>query len=79
MVFEHIGKLLARTSVQLLVMLLTLVLLILGAYGTSNLRMEFRPEWLVDPEAESMNDQLTFFKETNFSHSLVFYTQQVFQ
>ena len=61
MIFELLGKFLARTSVQLLVMLFTFVLLVFGAYGTINLRMEFRPEWLVDPEAESMNNMSNIF------------------
>ena len=36
-------------------MFLTLLLLGLGVYGLTNLRMEFRPEWLVDPQAEGKN------------------------
>ena len=38
-----------------MVVLLTLLLLGLGVYGLNNLRMEFRPEWLVDPQAEGKN------------------------
>ena len=35
-----------------MVVLLTLLLLGLGVYGLINLQKEFRPEWLVDPQAE---------------------------
>ncbi len=41
----------------------TLGLLACGTYGLINLRMEFRPEWLMDPKSES--------KATLFSLSLI--------
>ena len=53
--FEQLSSFLTKGLVQLLVVLLTLLLLGFGVYGLINLRMEFRPEWLGDPEAESMN------------------------
>eukprot|EP00090_Calanus_glacialis_P022071 TRINITY_DN34049_c0_g1_i2.p1 TRINITY_DN34049_c0_g1~~TRINITY_DN34049_c0_g1_i2.p1 ORF type:complete len:564 (-),score=121.57 TRINITY_DN34049_c0_g1_i2:171-1631(-) len=50
--FELLSKCIIKPAVQIVVVLLTLLLLGLGVYGLNNLRMEFRPEWLVDPQAE---------------------------
>ena len=55
--FELLAQFLTETPIQLLVMLVTIIFLALGIYGTINLRKEFRPEWLVDPDAEGMKDE----------------------
>jgi hypothetical protein len=39
--------------VKVLVLVVTALLLSCGLYGLISLRMEFRPEWLMDPKSES--------------------------
>ena len=38
--------------VQVSVLAATLSLLVTGLYGLTLLKMEFRPEWMLDPETE---------------------------
>ena len=50
--FEVLANQLVKGSVKLLVAILTLLLLIAGVHGITSLKMEFKPEWLMDPAAE---------------------------
>ena len=50
--FQGIAKWLISVPVKIGVMFSTAVLLVIGVYGMAQLKMEFRPEWMLDPAAE---------------------------
>ena len=50
--FEMLANQLVKGSTKLFVALLTLLLLLAGLHGITSLKMEFKPEWLMDPTAE---------------------------
>ena len=50
--FDVVAKVLVKGPMKTLVGAITIALLIVGAYGMNQLKMEFRPEWLMDPAAE---------------------------
>ena len=50
--FEWLSRMIVQLPVKLVVMLLTMIMLVSGILGISRLRMEFRPEWMLDPETE---------------------------
>eukprot|EP00092_Neocalanus_flemingeri_P040503 GFUD01044108.1.p1 GENE.GFUD01044108.1~~GFUD01044108.1.p1 ORF type:complete len:1044 (-),score=198.42 GFUD01044108.1:97-3228(-) len=54
-VFKIIAEALITGPVKIGVVLSTAVLLVIGVYGMAQLKMEFRPEWLMDPAAEVTN------------------------
>jgi hypothetical protein len=51
--FHNLSCLLVIPWVKVLVLVVTALLLSCGLYGLISLRMEFRPEWLMDPKSES--------------------------
>ena len=50
--FRWVSQTLVMVPVKILVVLVTLTCLAGGIYGTLYLRMEFKPEWLMDPNSE---------------------------
>ena len=52
-VFGVLGRVLMNRYVKLLVLCSTLAVLSLGVLGLLRLRMEFKPEWLMNPQSES--------------------------
>ena len=50
--FGWISEKLILWPVKVLVLLTCLSLLALGVFGISQLKVEFRPEWMLDPESE---------------------------
>jgi hypothetical protein len=52
-VFQRLSSQLVVPWMKVAVVASTLGLLAFGTYGLINLRMEFRPEWLMDPKSES--------------------------
>lgn len=50
--FEFLSVKLILVPVKLLVILITSIILGFGLYGLTLLKMEFRPEWMLDPETE---------------------------
>ena len=50
--FSGLSRLLVTIPVKIIVTLVTLGCLAGGIYGTLHLRMEFKPEWLMDPNSE---------------------------
>ena len=50
--FAWISDKLILWPVKVLVLLTCLSLLSLGVYGITQLKVEFRPEWMLDPESE---------------------------
>jgi len=51
-IFNSFAKALSRPASKVAVLGVTLVILGLGLWGTILLQMEFRPEWLMDPQSE---------------------------
>ena len=51
--FERFGRILLTRTWKVIVLLFTLALITVGTIGLTHLRMEFKPEWLMDPESES--------------------------
>ena len=51
-VFGWISEQLMKLPVKVTVVITCLTLLSLGVYGMTRLKMEFRPEWMLDPESE---------------------------
>ena len=51
-IFNSFAKALSRPASKAAVLGVTLVILGLGLWGTILLQMEFRPEWLMDPQSE---------------------------
>jgi len=54
-IFSRIAEALITGPVKIGVIFTTAVLLVIGVYGMAQLKMEFRPEWLLDPSAEVTN------------------------
>ena len=52
LMFSRLARQLVRPPVKAGVMAATLGLLTPGLWGLTNLKMEFRPEWMLDPETE---------------------------
>ena len=52
LMFSRLARLLVSPLVKAGVMAATLGLLTTGLWGVTNLKMEFRPEWMLDPETE---------------------------
>ena len=52
MMFSRLARLLVIPLVKAGVMAATLGLLTTGLWGVTSLKMEFRPEWMLDPETE---------------------------
>ena len=52
MMFSRLARLLVSPLVKAGVMAATLGLLTTGLWGVTSLKMEFRPEWMLDPETE---------------------------
>ena len=50
--FSVVAEYLVSGPAKLGVLLSTAVLLVIGVYGMAQLKMEFRPEWMLDPAAE---------------------------
>ena len=50
--FRLLAQVLVRTPAKICVVLVTLSCLAGGIYGTLHLNMEFKPEWLMDPNSE---------------------------
>ena len=50
--FAWISDKLILLPVKVLVLLTCLSLLSVGVYGITQLKVEFRPEWMLDPESE---------------------------
>ena len=50
--FRFVSKILVTIPAKIIVVLVTLSCLAGGIYGTMYLRMEFKPEWLMDPNSE---------------------------
>ena len=53
--FKGLAETITKGPVKCLVAASTVLLLIIGAFGLKQLKMEFRPEWLMDPGAEGRN------------------------
>ena len=51
-IFEWLGRSIITYPVKILVILTTATLLGFGVFGITLLKMEFRPEWMLDPETE---------------------------
>ena len=51
-VFRSLSQLLVTTPVKIMVSVVTVSCLAGGVLGTLNLTMEFKPEWLMDPNSE---------------------------
>merc|ERR1711892_828408 len=51
-IFKTYSNLLVTIPFKISTIILTLVLLGVGIFGIIHLRMEFRPEWLMDPDSE---------------------------
>jgi hypothetical protein len=60
-VFQRLSSQLVVPWMKVAVVASTLALLAFGTYGLINLRMEFRPEWLMDPKSESKVMPSLFF------------------
>ena len=58
--FSGLSRLLVTIPVKIIVTLVTLGCLAGGIYGTLHLRMEFKPEWLMDPNSEGESQCLDF-------------------
>ena len=56
--FEFLSVKLILVPVKLLVILITSIILGFGLYGLTLLKMEFRPEWMLDPETECRNTNI---------------------
>ena len=52
LMFSRLARLLVSPLVKVGVMAATLGLLTTGLWGVTSLKMEFRPEWLMDPQSE---------------------------
>ena len=52
LMFSRLARLLVSPLVRAGVMAATLGLLTTGLWGVTSLKMEFRPEWMLDPETE---------------------------
>lgn len=52
LMFSRLARLLVSPLVKAGVMAATLGLLTTGLWGMTSLKMEFRPEWMLDPETE---------------------------
>ena len=63
--FSGLSRLMVTVPVKIIVTLVTLGCLAGGIYGTLHLRMEFKPEWLMDPNSEG-KIVTSFFAETIF-------------
>ena len=50
--FSGLSRLMVTIPVKIIVTLVTLGCLAGGIYGTLHLSMEFKPEWLMDPNSE---------------------------
>ena len=50
--FRLLARLLVSTPAKVFVVLATMSCLAGGIYGTLHLNMEFKPEWLMDPNSE---------------------------
>ena len=50
--FGWVSEKLMMFPVKVAVLLTCLSLLSMGVYGMTKLKMEFRPEWMLDPESE---------------------------
>ena len=61
-IFRVIAKWLISVPVKIGVMFSTAVLLVIGVYGMAQLKMEFKPEWMLDPAAEGRKFDLCFVK-----------------
>ena len=59
--FSGLSRLLVTIPVKIIVTLVTLGCLAGGIYGTLHLRMEFKPEWLMDPNSEGETKILPHF------------------
>ena len=53
--FRLLARLLVSTPAKVFVVLATMSCLAGGIYGTLHLNMEFKPEWLMDPNTEGRN------------------------
>ena len=53
--FRLLAQLLVRIPAKVFVVLVSLACLAGGIYGTLHLNMEFKPEWLMDPNSEGRN------------------------
>ena len=51
-IFQIVAEWLISGPVKIGVMFSTAVLLVIGVYGMAQLKMEFKPEWMLDPTAE---------------------------
>lgn len=51
-IFKVLASKLISVSAKTGVILFTGILLVIGVYGMAHLKMEFRPEWMLDPDAE---------------------------
>ena len=63
--FSGLSRLLVTVPAKILVTLVTLGCLAGGIFGTLHLKMEFKPEWLMDPnsEGETIKESSATFKE----------------
>ena len=52
LMFSWLARVLVSPLVKVGVMAATLGLLTTGLWGVTSLKMEFRPEWMLDPETE---------------------------
>ena len=53
-IFKILATKLISMSAKTGVLLFTGILLVIGVYGMAHLKMEFRPEWMLDPDAEGL-------------------------
>ena len=63
--FSGLSRLLVTVPAKILVTLVTLGCLAGGIFGTLHLKMEFKPEWLMDPNSEgkTIKESSATFKE----------------
>ena len=52
--FSCLASLIVKTPTKILVVIVTMSCLAGGIYGTIHLKMEFKPEWLMDPHSEGI-------------------------
>ena len=53
--FSVVAEYLVSGPAKIGIIFSTAVLLVIGVYGMAQLKMEFRPEWMLDPAAEGFN------------------------